>query len=475
MKFRNNSLTLTSALLFVFSITSATAQSGCTIPGAWNYNAAAIEDDGSCTQLICDYTGPRTITFTKNPFQNPLPQDVIGPGLTLRRGTVRGIFNSAAEGAYNVGAEGPADTQWHFGGVNQALPFVSWKDAIAIQGAPGNLFSILSTDPITTMRMISTGWVFEIQWHTWGKQSQGAGCSYTRTFMVEESGCQEIPFGYGCTNPLAYNFDAEAIIDDGSCTELNCDYVGYEQVTITKNPFQNPIPEDVISENMILKRESIYGIYNGAQEAGYNIPAGGPADTEWHWGDVNANYAFTDWKSAILQGELGNLYVSLLSDPVTTMRILSTGWVFEIHWQSWGTQPQGAGYSYTRTFIPEASGCIEVPFGSGCTDPEACNYEADALVNDGSCIYPGCTDPEAVNFDPEAGCDDASCQFPPADCPADINEDGVVNTNDLLNLLAAFGETCNPLLPTCAEDIDNNGQMDTNDLLAFLSAFGSTC
>jgi hypothetical protein len=379
------------------------------------------------------------------------------------------------EGAYNIAAEGPADTQWHFGGVAQALPFLSWKDAIDIQAGPGNLYSNLLSDPLTTMRMTSTGWVFEVQWHSWGQQSQGAGFSYTRTFMVEESGCEEIPFGYGCTNALAYNYDPEAVIDDGSCTELDCDYAGYEQVSFTKTAFQNPTPQDVIGDQLVLERASIRGIFNSAQEAGYNMPAGGPADTEWHWGGVNENFPFTDWKAAVLQGGLVDLYTNLLSDPLMTMNMISTGWVFEVRWHSWGTQAQGAGYSYTRTFMPEASGCVEVPFGSGCTDPDACNFNAEALVNDGSCLYPGCTDPEANNYDPQAGCDDGTCEFPPAECPADLNGDGVINTNDLLVLLAAFGTSCEQQDPVCIEDIDNNGQMDTNDLLALLAAFGSTC
>ena len=39
----------------------------------------------------------------------------------------------------------------------------------------------------------------------------------------------------------------------------------------------------------------------------------------------------------------------------------------------------------------------------GCTDITACNYDAAATVNDGSCTYPGCTNPAAVNFNADAG------------------------------------------------------------------------
>jgi hypothetical protein len=48
---------------------------------------------------------------------------------------------------------------------------------------------------------------------------------------------------------------------------------------------------------------------------------------------------------------------------------------------------------------------------SGCTDPSAINYNADAEVDDGSCIDAvlGCTDESADNYNPDANSDDDSC------------------------------------------------------------------
>ena len=63
-----------------------------------------------------------------------------------------------------------------------------------------------------------------------------------------------------------------------------------------------------------------------------------------------------------------------------------------------------SGFSGTST-----SFCI-IP---GCTDLTACNYDATATVDDGSCILPdGCTDSLACNYDPQATCDDGSCILP---------------------------------------------------------------
>ena len=50
-------------------------------------------------------------------------------------------------------------------------------------------------------------------------------------------------------------------------------------------------------------------------------------------------------------------------------------------------------------------------------------------------------------------------------CPADLTGDGQVGTNDLLALLAAWGQD--------GGDIDGDGTTGTNDLLALLAAWGA--
>jgi hypothetical protein len=47
----------------------------------------------------------------------------------------------------------------------------------------------------------------------------------------------------------------------------------------------------------------------------------------------------------------------------------------------------------------------------GCTNSSSCNYDPEALVDDGSCGYNGCTDPGACNYSVYATCDDGSCIF----------------------------------------------------------------
>jgi len=106
-------------------------------------------------------------------------------------------------------------------------------------------------------------------------------------------------------------------------------------------------------------------------------------------------------------------------------------------------------------------------------DPEACNYLADASVDDGSCAAEdlcgecggdnstcqGCTNEAATNFNPLASIDDGSCLYnqeavnaivssvecPPStdsECPGDLTADGSVSVADILSILSVFGSVC---------------------------------
>ncbi|MDG2426645.1 MAG: hypothetical protein P8M07_08690 [Flavobacteriales bacterium] len=91
-------------------------------------------------------------------------------------------------------------------------------------------------------------------------------------------------------------------------------------------------------------------------------------------------------------------------------------------------------------------------FGStdlpGCTYSFACNFDASANLDDGTCELAscaGCTYPDADNYDPSALLDNGSCTgFSGTNsCPTDIDGDGSTTVSDLLTVLALFGEACN--------------------------------
>lgn len=114
----------------------------------------------------------------------------------------------------------------------------------------------------------------------------------------------------------------------------------------------------------------------------------------------------------------------------------------------WGfgcTEPVACNYD-------PAAGCddgtCEFTTCLGCTFPLACNFDPSASLNDGTCEYDscaGCTYLDAAEYDPSATVDDGSCTIGGAlNCPEDVNGDQQINTSDLLMLIGAFGQDCNP-------------------------------
>jgi len=61
-----------------------------------------------------------------------------------------------------------------------------------------------------------------------------------------------------------------------------------------------------------------------------------------------------------------------------------------------------------------AYGSLLITFDSeGCMNPDACNYDATATIDDGSCLFDclGCTDDTATNYDSSATTENGSCCF----------------------------------------------------------------
>jgi len=79
-------------------------------------------------------------------------------------------------------------------------------------------------------------------------------------------------------------------------------------------------------------------------------------------------------------------------------------------------------------------------FGSGCTDPEAANYNRLITTDDGSCVYPGCTNPSAANYDAHATQDDGSCR---AICnPALCRETSWTDNNCIVSAGSGIARNC---------------------------------
>ncbi|MDA8772149.1 hypothetical protein N9M80_03645 [Flavobacteriales bacterium] len=102
----------------------------------------------------------------------------------------------------------------------------------------------------------------------------------------------------------------------------------------------------------------------------------------------------------------------------------------------------------------------------GCTDPTACNFDAEAMSDDGSCIPSGCLEPLACNFNALAECEGEACDYSCCPGPGCCLEGTVWD--------AELGG-CIPMGASCPEDLDFDGVVGVNDLMELLSAFGTDC
>ena len=99
----------------------------------------------------------------------------------------------------------------------------------------------------------------------------------------------------------------------------------------------------------------------------------------------------------------------------------------------------------------------------GCTDPNACNYEPGALVDDGSCITEGCNDEAACNFNPADSCA-VTCVYPDFgfDCEGEVT-------------LCGEGTAWNEATQQCEVIMPGDFDFDTcvtlTDLLGFLGNY----
>lgn len=99
----------------------------------------------------------------------------------------------------------------------------------------------------------------------------------------------------------------------------------------------------------------------------------------------------------------------------------------------------------------------------GCTDPNACNFNNNALFNNGTCFYANAV------FD----CD--------GNCQMDVDGNGICDQLEPFTLNCGPGTVWDPtsgqcvVANDCPADLNNDNQIDTSDLLSFLTAFGNDC
>jgi hypothetical protein len=221
-----------------------------------------------------------------------------------------------------------------------------------------------------------------------------AACNYDPTATIDDGSCN---YG-GCMDAMACNYDASAICDDGSCLYCNdsssnvmnfdngtcntgciyCEMPILVSSSVTPTSITLNITPAPVNANTAVTIEYMYFLFpSSASTSPY--PAGGgilqsvtTTNTTKTFGGLDPNTHYSVSIIAICQ-----------NNPTSVT----------------------SGSLYTG-FVTSAAVI------SGCTDPNASNYDPTATVDDGSCLYnAGCTDPTALNYDPAAMVDDGSCTY----------------------------------------------------------------
>jgi hypothetical protein len=97
---------------------------------------------------------------------------------------------------------------------------------------------------------------------------------------------------------------------------------------------------------------------------------------------------------------------------------------------------------YDGNALCDDGSCITL-IVNGCMDVTACNYDVSANVDDGSCLTTyGCMDATACNYDASATCDDGSCltAYGCMDATA-VNYDASATCDDASCIAIAIGDT----------------------------------
>jgi len=103
----------------------------------------------------------------------------------------------------------------------------------------------------------------------------------------------------------------------------------------------------------------------------------------------------------------------------------------------------------------------------GCTNPIALNFNPDANVDDGSCIFPvyGCVDSTAYNFNDDADIDDGSCIY-----YGDVTQDGSIDVIDVITMVGYVLETIQPTPDQIIlGDVFTDGELNIFDIVSLIA------
>ena len=264
--------------------------------------------------------------------------------------------------------------------------------------------------------------------------NDAAACNYVANAGCDDGSC-DLTSCVGCTDPIAANYDAAATIDDGSCfytcigltlTLLTDNYPGETTWNITDD-----LGNIVTSGGPYATATTTYPETVCLEEACYTLNVFDSYGDGMQFNEVIGNY--------ILEGPDGTVYAEIVAGGNFGAEANHPFCIAGVGIDGC-TDPLACNYDAAAT---NDDGTCDLP--NGCTDAGACNYNAAATCDDGSCEFiscAGCTDATACNFDPASTIDDGSCILPQYYIPADFSTS---NTEPMV-LVCAGDEPVNFIL-----------------------------
>ena len=387
---------------------------GCTDSSACNYSASATADDGSCDYCSCNsQCGCTDITAC-----NFNPQATIDDGscsssilvyisadTTICLGET--IYFWSYSSAYN------STYEWTANGV-----VISTGSEAAVTPMTNTLIQLTASDENgctgTDMAMVS---VFACV----AGCTDATACNYNPQ-ATSPSNCDYSCLG--CTDADALNFDADATVDNGSCY-----YEG--EGTTCENPIALSCAEAWYTGVTV-------GVANDNTTSGSNI-CGSVTLGGQRWYVYEAPFTSTvtistinsitnyDTYLKVFTGSCGNLSCLAFNDDVPGTNFQS---------QVVFIAQAGVTYFIRVGGFASQQGTFGLTFdcGGGCLDPQACNYQAQAPFEDGSCTYGadcfGCTDINASNYSPQAVYSEGCAYTTNITVYHDTNGDGIQQSNE---------------------------------------------
>ena len=374
---------------------------GCTDPLASNYNAAATEDDGSCTYACEDSVAAGLLylcTFSEG--QNVALTIANADGTILYEGN--GFNNFAIvyqdvcldDGCYTATLTNVAgDNSWYGGYfyinsggaqiVYATLPDNTneWSFDFSVDGTCGDVFGCTDEDamnynPLATvddgscMAPCVCDDVYEpvcgYDYYTGEMITFNNMCELAcnGAYFYWEGDCSDQPV-YGCMDEDALNFNPEATIDSGCYYQPVC--ANSEILELIIEPLYN---------------DSLFGQGIGSDpypSASFSIVLDN--GTPWYATAQYLNDA-NQW-----------VYLGCIEDGCYNFTVYSNNWTGEAGsiLANWGDNSETFAvevndYTATYPLAINTEGCeVTIP---GCTDPEAQNYNPIATSDNGSCYYP---------------------------------------------------------------------------------------